>query len=696
VTRPGRQWAIFGLCALAGAAIVSAHGGPHGPLEGLAVVAAAWGTGAAAAAVVLGAAWGLGGWVCRPMHVRGSAGERGVVRFGVGLAVLLIVWLALGTIGFLHPAVAWGLVGIGLARVAMDMRQRGVPRVRTPSPWAWASLAGLCVVFVAASNPPGALWSSEFGAYDVLSYHLTLPQAWLTEGRVWPVEHSAYSYLPGAWNAAYAWVGALTLAPAGDGLLAGGGWRLIVMQHLHASLVVVAAWMTGVVAHRVALLSGIGRAGARTARWIAAGLLALTPWIVVVGSLAYNELGVVVLGAAAIIGALGRWRSAWQRGAVCGVLVGAACLVKPTAIVLVCPVVGLALAATAMRAGGARGATLAVIAGAITGMVTLSPWLVRNTVAADGNPVFPLMTGTLGRAHWSTTQADRWDAAHAAEGGLADRVRTAAWSDPGAGPDAEPVERWRGVSNPQWGIAWFAAFAGTGVAIVLVPRKGAVVAIAAGVGAGLVGWVAVTHIQSRFLVPLAPMAATVAGLGVVSLARVTRGDAGRWVGGALALVQGVWLGAVWAGERGGQPNRLLTVGPRVLMGDVYDADVGRFSTPAWVNNELPADAVVLMIGEASVLYYKPRVVWASAWDQAALLPLGEEERFESAWTGRVRELGVTHLFINLGEVERLRRSGYVDPHVTGEAVVSWADSVGRPVMAWPDAGMAVYRVRSRD
>ncbi|MEM7755098.1 MAG: hypothetical protein AAF297_05620, partial [Planctomycetota bacterium] len=234
-----KPFGVFGAVGLALAAAAAAWGGPHGVTDGLAwVLAGSW-HGALVSAPVLGAAWGLGGWL-KPVF-RGAR-EGAALRMGTGLGVLLVVWFVLGTIGLLSSFAAWGVVGLAVTRLVVDVIEtRGrLGRVpRRPAGWAWAGLVGFGVLFVAASSPVGALWRSEYGAYDAMSYHLPLAQGWIAAGRVWPVEYSVYSYLPLAVESLFAWAGVLTGASGERGLLADGGWRLVGMQHLHAWIAVV-------------------------------------------------------------------------------------------------------------------------------------------------------------------------------------------------------------------------------------------------------------------------------------------------------------------------------------------------------------------------------------------------------------------------------------------------------------------------
>jgi hypothetical protein len=680
-----KPWVVYGAAAVAVAAVAASWGGPHGLTDGLAWVLAGFWHGVLVSAPVLGTAWGLGGWL-GPV-VRGAR-ERAALRLGAGLAVLLFAWFTLGTIGLLGPFAAWGMVGLAVTRVAVDViesrgRLGGVPK--RPAGWAWAGLLGLGVLFVAAASPVGGLWASEYRGYDVISYHLPLAEAWIASGRVWPVEHNAYSYLPLAIESLFAWAAVLTGASGERALLDDGGWRLVAMQQLHAWIAVVGVWMTAAAGRRVAAAAGMGSRSVRTAGWVAGGLAAVTPWLVVVGSMAYNEAGVVALGAAALAAAFEPKLSAWRRGVLCGGLVGVACLIKPTALVLVGPGVAAGMALVCLRKGGPRALGAAVVVGGLVGVIALTPWLARN-VSETGNPVFPLMTGVFGEGHWTPEQAARWDEAHAASGGIGERLRLAAWTDPAAAENAEVVERWRGLTNPQWGVFW--GLAVLGGAIGLVRARAVAGALSLGVIVSLLAWLVLTHIQSRFLVPMIPVGAALAGLGVGVAVRTVRGSRGVAIGAAVVGLQAAALVLVWANEAGGQPNRLLAVGTPVLIGQNYSEAIGDASPPAWVNANLPEDARLLMVGDAGVLFFDRDVVWATVWDQPAVLPGGSG--WQREWTRRLGELGVTHVLVNLGEVERLRRSGYAD--LTPDEVLAWARRQGPLVRAWPDRAIAIYRV----
>ncbi|QKK09963.1 MAG: hypothetical protein HND58_18615 [Planctomycetota bacterium] len=172
------------------------------------------------------------------------------VQLAVGVAIMVSLSHLLGVFGLLNGVTAIGscVVGIGLllAQIARASRPGTTPARLGPGQIVIAALAmpAAAVLVVAALMPPGWLWGSEYGGFDALSYHLQLPQEWLASGRITPVEHNVYSYLPGYIESAFTHLGALTLAPLDRGLVAGDGWRLLACQGLHAGLVVATAWIT--------------------------------------------------------------------------------------------------------------------------------------------------------------------------------------------------------------------------------------------------------------------------------------------------------------------------------------------------------------------------------------------------------------------------------------------------------------------
>lgn len=718
----------IGLVGLAALGAACAVGTGADAATNLAAVLTAWGRSGWIVVVLALAALGLGrgaAWC-----VRGAKAWDGQARAALGLALLMVAAITLGWAGLVGSVWAWAWVGpwvlvgaIDLARGAVAAwAQRFAQGARGVGWWAWAALVpGSAVLAVAACSSPGWLFDSEFGGYDALSYHLQLPQEWHRLGRVVPLEHNVYSYLPSGVEALFALIAGLTGAPidgpTGHGLSAGTGWRIIACQQLHAAMAVFAAWQCGVLARDVACGVGGGESPSEDRhRWVApvvAGAVLATPWVVVTGALAYNEMAMLALGAAACRAALCRpeFRSVVRRGVVCGVLMAGSCAAKPTALLFIAPLVAIIMlcggAFNPGVAGGARRRAVSLAACGVAGAVFVAPWLTRNW-AYGGNPVFPQLAGVFGTAHWTPEQAERFARAHhgagvlGAGGGLGGTgvraARRLVWTDPEASPGSALTERFRGLAHPQWGLIVPAAVV-TGAVTLARRRTRGVPALAAVLLAGLLAqalaWALATHMQSRFLIPMLVPAAGLVGLGVRSLG----GRAGAVLAAGLVAVQGVFLAVNWAGQRAGEPTARLLIGPELETGrlppgpdGVGPADL----VPSAFINALVKDnagARPALVGMATPAFIEAPVVWSTTWDTWAIGAAAAANPEDTAeWVRAYRQLGVTHVVIAWGEVERLSRSGYADPLLTPQNVRRLAEACGDPVRVFDGAGVSVHKI----
>lgn len=672
--------AVVGFAAtVAAIAIAATPGSGVGALAATAMVLQTTLTAGAAAAFMLLVATGLGCWLqpmlCKTTHTPWA------IRVALGLAAALSIWHLAGVLGLLGSIAAWTIALIGLAGLARALaRERPRPGARL-SRVAILLLAPVAILFAAASSPPGVLWASEYGGYDALTYHLPLAQSWLNHHRVHPVETNVYSYLPSYLESAFAQIGALTLAPqTTEGLLAGTGWRVLACQMLHALITLLAAWLIGLVAARLAPRNH-HQAG-QLAGHLAAAITLLTPWTIVAGSLAYNDMAVVALAAGALLAALDDGIAPARRGLLAGLLVGAACGVKPTALFLAGPIVAVALLAHAPRAAWPA----LITAGCLAGLAMLAPWLTRNALAG-GNPVFPFATSAFGSAHWSDDQALAFQHAHHASESLPQRLRLALWTDPAAPPQARDVVRFRGLLNPQWGVAFPAA--ALALLALLLRRDTRRAATTLGLGAllSLAAWLALTHIQSRFLIPLLIVIAPAIALAIAS---ITVPAARHLAAIAAVAPQFVMLLTTWLGQLSGAPNLALPLGPAYFRGDP------RFPLeapdPYQFLSTLERRGRVLLLGDAKALYLTGDVIASSAWDRTPLERAIEREPANpDAWITALRELRVDTLLINLAELDRYQQSGYRPSALAPDAIAPLIDRLD-VIKAWPEAGIIVARV----
>ncbi len=613
----------------------------------------------------------------------------------LGISLMLTIshllgWLGLmgGDLGF---TVACVPLAFGLAcwwpaiRVAQSLTRGSFPRVH---PASFVLVLPIAILICASLAPPGWLWASEFGGYDSLSYHLQLPQEWLSLGRITPVEHNVYSFHPLYVEAAFYHLGVLTLAPSPQtpgefinapwGLAAGDGWRLISCQLLHAGLTLIAAWAIGTLAAKWIAQAQSHNSPASSPRTtilslLIASIFLATPWTAVCGSLAYNEMGLMIGFAGAMLAALESRLSPTIRWTLAGWVVGVACGCKATALLFAGVPVGLLLLFTTPTKHWPR----ALLAGSIAGLVALSPWLVRNTLVS-GNPVFPAASGLFGTGHWGEEQVARFSAAHVFHGSLQDRLKLCVLPDKGDPmanlTDGEGLHR--GMAHAQWG-AFFAVvgcacaasfFRASTRKLVLLP------AICLLTMLGL--WLFATHIQSRFLIPLLLPGLMAIAVTVMPL----RQSWGAWSLALIALTQTGFLVRQFAAEHQGEAMRLLPAGPAALSGHVFRPSLEKLPAAerARALDQAPptlfaAAALhpsdkLLLIGDATPLYYSCQVVYATTWDDSPLIEaIRVHPADETTWTAMLRAKGITHVLFHASEIERLRRSGFLDPSLVGFA-----------------------------
>jgi hypothetical protein len=739
-TRSAPLWLLVPaiLVVLCVAALAIASIGNPFPLvvTGLTLLEVAF-RGAGPAAAYLLAAVGLGRLVAPLYRPLPGPGESSRVAAGhdplalqvaLGLGLMLTLAHLLGVLGLLAGdagrllgavVIAFGLVLLG-HQVVTARRMGRFPEWNGHFSAAWicagAAAPALVLLFIAACNPPGWLWESEGRGYDALSYHLQLPQEWLVAGRIQPLEHNVYSFLPSYVESAFYHMGAVLGGsggatplmsvrkpdvPVAQGLLAGDGYDLLSTQFLHAGIAVIAAVLIGrlVMACVRRGCDDSSQRAASVAGVLAAALVLSTPWVIVTGSLAYNDLGVVALLAAALIAAMDGALTPMRRGVVVGILIAVACGIKPTALLFAGLPAGLALLAFSRP----RHWPVLVVAGSIAGVAMLAPWLIRNAIYA-GNPVFPFAASVFGHAHWTAEQIGRYAAAHSFAGGLFERIRllfVVDQADP-AGP------RHRGMLHPQWSI--FFPLVLISAAIALASPRARILAafFAAMLMLQVLVWLVATHLQSRFLLPLLVPGAALFGVAVGELLPRARFIAPA--AAAIVLLAAATALVLFAREpriAGTGPNEMLVPGPAARSGELFRWELhrarpaerqeffaSRASPEHFVNLALPGDAKVYLLGHATPLYYTRPLIYATTWDRSLFTQAIAASPREADWAAQLRRAGVTHVLVNFAELQRLERSGFLDPLLGQEIIVEFLNEHADPVHVWPREGVAIYELRA--
>jgi hypothetical protein len=181
----------------------------------------------------------------------------------------------------------------------------------------------------------------------------------------------------------------------------------------------------------------------------------------------------------------------------------------------------------------------------------------------------------------------------------------------------------------------------------------------------------------------------------ISLAAIAS-SAWRWrVGVLAALVPTIGSGLTFMSQRGGRPNQLMTVTPGDRTGETQRAYLAEHSnefTPEFldslgpehaVNLALPHDARVAMIGGATPLYFTRKIDYATTWDAWTDL---------ETLTQQARHADNRFALVNLGEIERLARSGTLPPGWSTEGVARWVRTHTRPIRVWQDLGQLLVKI----
>lgn len=603
----------------------------------------------------------------------GGAHARWAIELGSGLTIVLTLSMLLGMSALLTPLSAWLMTGAGIALLSPDLARLRVKRFRYIGPYSLGVVLvpGTVLALLMACNPPGMQWGSEYGGFDALSYHLQLPREWIEQGRIWPNQHNVYSFLPGAIEGAY-----MHLA-----LLAGGD------MHTHDARAAMSAQMLSVLMLlcSAGVIASLARAcmqrlmpdtDPRMPGMLAGALTLSTPWLLVVGTLAYNEIAVVLLGACALLAAMHTETPAWKRGVLCGLIVGGACSCKPTALFLLAPSVGIVLLACSAR----RQWIPVTLVCCVVGALTIAPWLIRNELAT-GNPVFPQMAGVFGLGHWSESQHAVYAAAHSFDGSVLDRFALLVVPDPGG---VDHVSRFRGLTNAQWGLTPTLALIGLGTLLYrpTTRRYGWMSLVVVLIPIGC--WALLTHVQSRFLIPLAPVLIV---LGSVGVAQIHRALTRIIVSAGVAACSTLWCTGIALSQNGANPFQLVDLGPGVFLGTV---EIGSPPWTAVLNGLSKEKDTVYLLGDATPYYVRGDVRYNTVYDRWLIEDaIRADPDAPHRWTQTLREHGIEVVVVSFSEIERYTRSGWLPESIDPDRFIAWIQSLGSPSEVWSNQATGV-------
>ena len=256
---------------------------------------------------------------------------------GLGIGLLAILVLILGSCGVLHRAVWIAILTVFAGAGALCLaRSRVGSADPTHAPagklrWLWLLVCPfVALTILVASVPPGYLWAEEGNGYDVLEYHLQMPKEYLEAGRISYAPHNVYANFPA--NAEMLYL--LCMVLEGDAIDAAGACKML--NAGLAALTVAAAWL-------------IGRQRSPAAGIVSGVVCAGVGWLTYLSGVAYVENALLFFGMlsmAALLRAVVYEHSRLRWCGLAGLFAGLSLGCKYTAAVLVGGPFALALLLT--------------------------------------------------------------------------------------------------------------------------------------------------------------------------------------------------------------------------------------------------------------------------------------------------------------------------------------------------------------
>lgn len=588
------------------------------------------------AVLVLAAALSAGAALLRVLRLRPAGnGAAALFAVGVGLAVISTLTLLLGTIGFggkpRYLVVLLALLALGVRDLGVLLRAAppALRRLRRAS-WLQIALWGVMGFFLLLSltrafEPP---WE-----YDDLEYHLAAPAAYHAAERVHFLRDNAYANFPQNME---------MLDLLGMDLTGSPDSGAVVGQLLGAAL----AFLTALALRE--MLRGLAR---RPAGDLAAAIFYAWPGVVWYSGLAHVEMPLTFYGVLALWGVLWSWRRRIERPRargwvlLAGIAAGAAMGVKYTAALLVfVPLLFWLIALGLVRRVPVKTLLQRVALYVGVAILCFSPWLIRNAVDT-GNPVYPLLYKVFDGTNWDARKDARWTQAHSPKELSAAHFAAQAY-------EALFVD---GEEHNELASLLFLAPLPF---ILLVGRwtRAPAWVLLAHAALLYVLWFFFTQQNVRFYEVAFPALAAVAAMGLRAL-RAERVIPG--VGAAVVILL-LLQPACWISYA--HVHRSLPVALGLVSPEEYRARSPqynpRYAAMQFVNDEknLPAGSRVLFLGEARVFDCRRPYLASTVFDTNRL-----EEAVGAAQTpdellAALQRLGVTHLYVDTGELRRLQSS----------------------------------------
>lgn len=498
------------------------------------------------AAVVVAAAYGSGLALTRGRLPVEDGLLRRLTVFSIGFGALSLLTFLLGLAHAFRPPVLLALTLAGAALV-VPFARRELHAARR----AWCEAGPLRPLLVAAAAIVAfdvVLAAAPPTSGDAIAYHLSAPKVWLDAGRIEPIWWSWQSFQPFSVQMLYA----LALA-------AGSGGAAIVVGAL------LGAFSAACVYGLTRALVGRRAAAVAALLWVGQGMFL---WEATGGFVELVLAGFVALSAWHLV-ALRRSGRA-THAAWAGLALGLAVGTKYHGLVF-----APALAALALWAAPAGRRVVSLAAFAALAAVAL-PWYLRNWIVT-GNPVYPFAHGVFGGRYLDAAAVSDLDQSLV---GL---------SLPGLWRLAIfPIEFLRHPNVYERGYSFSPALFLLPLAALVIGGR-TVRLLGLGILAYLVVWWEALHQVTRYLLPVLPFAAVLAGCAAVVL--WDRGGIARRAVQAVAVVTAVPLLAI----TGLFAYRVLPGALGIESRAAYvQRQTGTYDALQWLDRELPPQGRVLV------------------------------------------------------------------------------------------------------
>lgn len=513
--------------------------------------------------------------------------ERSVFGIGLGFSALSYLILAIGLAGFLHAwvlGVAVMFIGIYSVREFVQILTELAQGIRRGARTRLSAAGGLILfatacagilVLILSLSPPSAM------DWDGLSYHLAVPQVYLSHHRVMYVPYDSHSNFPFLLEMLY------TLG------LSFGSIGAAKLFHF-------AMYATSAMA-----VYSLSRRHLNTAIAAIGALAFMTvPVVMWEAGSAYADIATALYVTLAVY-AIVNWEQSHTKSwlVLCGLMCGFALSTKVLASVPTMALCLWILLSAKTSDGWGRGFRSALLVGGLALLVG-SPWYIKS-FAYTGNPVYPFLYGIFGGKYWSASAAAAYSNAQSAfgMGHSLKHLILSPWNltENGAfffdDPNARSPKLFSLIGPVFLALIPLGILAGGRNK--LIARLGFVCA------SYMIAWFFLMQ-QVRYLIGVLPLLAIIAAWGLDSANRkwrFTRLFANGFFAFSvlLSLLTGCLLAA------GSAPAALGLEPASAYLSRTLDA----YDTESYANESLPSDAKIVFFDEVRGFYLNREYMWGN-------------------------------------------------------------------------------------